>query len=706
MFGSARTARPAARRRIRSGPSSASAAFGLGPEVWIERDDFAEVPPKGFFRLFPGNKVRLKYGYVDRVHRLREGRRRAASPRCSRRVRARHEERHAGRRRGQGQGHDHLGRRARRGARRGAALRPPVHRGAARRRRQRLRPASTRAACASSRLRRAGARQRGADERFQFERHGYFVADRHDHAAGRPVFNRIAPLRDTWTSQADRGGRNADGRRTFTARMSAIARRWAPGLGRSPSRCLRRVARPASAAARPPAPAASAVTTPSGLVYTRARAGRIPRRPTRQGALPRHLPRRPRVRQLVRAQGAGDVRDSAASFRAGPRACSRHEGSAARRSSSARRGIAYGARGAGNARSRRTRRCASRSSCSRTTALTAEARCARRPPPRPALLAALVAAAAAAAEAAADSRRPTVQHRAARLDTAYSSAPGPRPAVGRRERRCRRPAAWSSAARRSTTPRPPATSPPWRPVRRARRRRCSTSPTRPARCRRRGRPSSSSTTAGPARRSSGCTSARSRRGASSPARRRPTLPQPFQLVDNAESLIDVADLVFVDAVGTGYSQAIAPSTNRSFWGVDSDAAAVPRLHRAATLAVNSRQASPIYLFGESYGGPRSAVLAHRWRRRYARWTASCCSRRRSTTTRTAACSIPRQIRLRRLPAELRPGRRLVPADEPGACRCRLSYAAAACAGSRRRPTDRRRQLGAADQTARRRATPW
>ena len=41
-----------------------SATFALGREVWIERDDFEEVPPKGFFRLFPGNKVRLKYGYV------------------------------------------------------------------------------------------------------------------------------------------------------------------------------------------------------------------------------------------------------------------------------------------------------------------------------------------------------------------------------------------------------------------------------------------------------------------------------------------------------------------------------------------------------------------------------------------------------------------------------------------------------------------
>jgi glutaminyl-tRNA synthetase len=36
----------------------------LGPELWIERDDFAEVPTKGFFRLYPGNRVRLKYGYV------------------------------------------------------------------------------------------------------------------------------------------------------------------------------------------------------------------------------------------------------------------------------------------------------------------------------------------------------------------------------------------------------------------------------------------------------------------------------------------------------------------------------------------------------------------------------------------------------------------------------------------------------------------
>jgi glutaminyl-tRNA synthetase len=45
-------------------PELGKREFGLGPEVWIEREDFEETPPKGYFRLFPGNKVRLKYGYV------------------------------------------------------------------------------------------------------------------------------------------------------------------------------------------------------------------------------------------------------------------------------------------------------------------------------------------------------------------------------------------------------------------------------------------------------------------------------------------------------------------------------------------------------------------------------------------------------------------------------------------------------------------
>jgi carboxypeptidase C (cathepsin A) len=88
-----------------------------------------------------------------------------------------------------------------------------------------------------------------------------------------------------------------------------------------------------------------------------------------------------------------------------------------------------------------------------------------------------------------------------------------------------------------------------------------------------------------------------------------TEPVPFPLVDNQESLLDSTDLVFVDAVGTGLSEAVAPNTNQTFWGVDQDAA-VFRDFIQRYLAANQRQASPLYLFGESYGTPRSAVLAN------------------------------------------------------------------------------------------------
>lgn len=86
------------------------------------------------------------------------------------------------------------------------------------------------------------------------------------------------------------------------------------------------------------------------------------------------------------------------------------------------------------------------------------------------------------------------------------------------------------------------------------------------------------------------------------------VPQPFVLMDNQETLLADADLVFIDAVGTGYSQAIAPLTNASFWGVDADA----RLFRDFVLRfieLKQRKTSPLVVFGESYGGLRSPLLA-------------------------------------------------------------------------------------------------
>lgn len=87
------------------------------------------------------------------------------------------------------------------------------------------------------------------------------------------------------------------------------------------------------------------------------------------------------------------------------------------------------------------------------------------------------------------------------------------------------------------------------------------------------------------------------------------MPATPQMVDNQDTLLSHSDLVFVDAVGTGYSAAIAPKTNQDLWGVDADAAAF-RDFVMRYVAVNGRQASPKFLFGESYGGPRTGVLAN------------------------------------------------------------------------------------------------
>ena len=45
-------------------PEAGQREFHLSRELWIERDDFREVPEKRYFRLYPGNTVRLKYGYI------------------------------------------------------------------------------------------------------------------------------------------------------------------------------------------------------------------------------------------------------------------------------------------------------------------------------------------------------------------------------------------------------------------------------------------------------------------------------------------------------------------------------------------------------------------------------------------------------------------------------------------------------------------
>ena len=83
---------------------------------------------------------------------------------------------------------------------------------------------------------------------------------------------------------------------------------------------------------------------------------------------------------------------------------------------------------------------------------------------------------------------------------------------------------------------------------------------------------------------------------------------PYSVVENQYSLLDVCDLVFIDAPGTGLSRTFGKEKAKAFYGIDADGHAFARfIHRF--LSKYDRWNSPKYLFGESYGTPRSAVLA-------------------------------------------------------------------------------------------------
>jgi carboxypeptidase C (cathepsin A) len=88
-----------------------------------------------------------------------------------------------------------------------------------------------------------------------------------------------------------------------------------------------------------------------------------------------------------------------------------------------------------------------------------------------------------------------------------------------------------------------------------------------------------------------------------------TPPPPYKLTDNANSLLDRTDLVFIDPVGTGFSHAVGKAQNKDFWGVDSD---VKSLAQFVTTYVSryDRWNSPKFLLGESYGTFRSAALSN------------------------------------------------------------------------------------------------
>lgn len=104
----------------------------------------------------------------------------------------------------------------------------------------------------------------------------------------------------------------------------------------------------------------------------------------------------------------------------------------------------------------------------------------------------------------------------------------------------------------------------------------------------------------------------------------PTPPPPYKLEDNKYSLLDKSDLVFIDAVGTGESKLLgkggdAADTGQSkkagaakgngFWSVDGDVDSFGQFIQNY-ITENNRWNSPKFVLGESYGTPRSAMLAN------------------------------------------------------------------------------------------------
>jgi len=173
-------------------------AVPFSRELWIEREDFMETPAKGYFRLYPGNKVRLRYGFViectgcdkDAVGNV-------TAVRCNHYADSKSGTPGSDAYKVKGNIHWVSARHACECEVRlyDRLFRVP-HPGAGERDflldlnpeakkviRAQLEPALKHAL---------------PEERFQFERHGYFVADRIDSKPGAPVFNRAVTLKDAW----------------------------------------------------------------------------------------------------------------------------------------------------------------------------------------------------------------------------------------------------------------------------------------------------------------------------------------------------------------------------------------------------------------------------------------------------------------------------------------------------------------------------
>jgi len=178
-------------------PEMGQRSFVLAPQVWIERDDFLEVPVKGYQRLFPGNKVRLKYGVIVECtgcEKDADGKVTAVLATVVPDTRSGTPGADAVKVKGTitwVSAHDGVPVTLNLYDRLFAVAQP----GGADSLTAELNPASFRT---TQGFVEPSVGALPAETRVQFERHGYFVTDRVDHRPGKPVFNRITTLKDSW----------------------------------------------------------------------------------------------------------------------------------------------------------------------------------------------------------------------------------------------------------------------------------------------------------------------------------------------------------------------------------------------------------------------------------------------------------------------------------------------------------------------------
>jgi len=201
VFGSESHQEPAHAPVHPAHPERGHRDFVLTNEVWIEREDFLEVPVKGYHRLYPGNKARLKYGYVIEC----TGCEKDADGRITAVLATVVPDTKSGT-----PGADAV-------KVKGVITWVSVATGVPAEVRlfdrlftvpqpdaggtdflTVLNPDSKKVVQAVVESPLASAK---GDDKFQFERHGYFVADRHDSQPGKLVFNRTTTLKDTWASK-------------------------------------------------------------------------------------------------------------------------------------------------------------------------------------------------------------------------------------------------------------------------------------------------------------------------------------------------------------------------------------------------------------------------------------------------------------------------------------------------------------------------